>query len=617
MPPRTKPQPQAPGVSRSTPARETWDLGQIPLLTLVASLGVLLCTAANLLERGTHSPPTIIYWVGLLIIGVPIFARLLSEKPGYRERLGLVVLFGVALFCVKVAHDSPMFIFPDEFAHSFNANQIVHHHELFRFNPLLRVTPDYPGLEGVASSLMSLTGVSVFTAGTIVIGAARLMMMLALFLLFARVSRSARIAGIGVAAFAGSSNFLFWSAQFSYESLSLPLMVVALLAFFEWDSAEPEARRPWSVLVVFLLAAIVVTHHLTSYATIIIFSVLSVAYVLLRVDRPNPWRFAAAAAAMVAFWLLVVAGATKDYLWPVLSNAFEGAFNTASGESNARTPFAGGSGGSGGSDIGVTPLLPRAIALLAVALLGLGMLYGLRVIWRRYRLQPLPLLLVLGSFGFFAALLLRFVPSAWETGNRAGGFFFIGLAFVFGHAAIQLLRGERRLRLRYAGLTAALAVILLGGAISGWPWDAQLTPPLRASAEGHEISSEPVALAEWVQRELPGERFGAPEADARLLLSPGEAIAYAGDSPDVKDIVTTPTLESWQLPLLEDENIRYLVGDRRDVSGDNVRGYFFRVFGQGNESLLEKGVVDKFSGIPVARLYDSGRISVFDLENRP
>lgn len=615
MPPRTKRQQRPARASRPAPARESWDLGQIPLLTLLAGIGVLICTAANLLERGTHSPPTIIYWLGLLVITVPIFIRLLSEEPGYRERLGLVVLFGIALFGVKIAHDSPMFIFPDEFAHSFNANQIVNHHELFRFNPLLPITPHYPGLEGVTSALMSITGVSVFTAGTLVIGAARLMLVVGMFLLFARVSGSPRIAGIGVAVFAGSSNFLFWSAQFSYESLSLPLLIVVLLAFVEWDAAEPgRGRRGWSVFLVLLLAAIVVTHHLTAYATIIIFAVLALLYRLLRVKRPNPWRFAVIAAAMVGFWLLVAAGSTKNYLWPVLSDAFEGAFNTASGEAAPRTLFNGGS-----TDVGVTPMLPRAIALLAVLLLGLGMLYGLRAVWRRYRLQPLPLVLVLGSFGFFAALMLRFVPSAWETGNRAGGFFFIGLAFVIGHAIPQLLRARKRLRRShaYAGLTAALAVILLGGAISGWPWDAQLTPPLRAKAEGHEIVSEPLALAEWVGRELPDERFGAPEADARLLMTPGEAVALAGESPDVKDIVRTPTLESWQLPLLEEQDIRYVVGDRRDVASDNVRGYFFHVPGEGNEALAEKGVISKFSRLPVARVFDSGRIVLFDLENKP
>lgn len=612
MPSPTKRQQKPKRASRPAPGRESWDLGQIPLLTLLAGIGLLICTAANLLERGTHSSPTIVYWFGLLVIAVPIFIRLLSEKPGYRERLGLVVLFGIALFGVKVAHDSPMFIFPDEFAHAFNANQIVNHHELFRLNPLLPITPHYPGLEGVTSALMSLTGVSVFTAGTLVIGAARLMLVLAMFLLFARVSRSARIAGIAVAVFAGSSNFLFWSAQYSYESLSLPLMIVVLLAFVEWDAAEPRWRRAWSILLVLVLAAIVVTHHLTAYATIVIFAVLALFYRLLRVQRPNPWRFAVIAAAMVTFWLFVAAGKTREYLWPVLSDAFKGAFNTASGEAAPRPLFH-----AGTSDVGVTPFLPRAIALLAVALLGLGMLYGLRAVWRRYRLQPLPLVLVLGSLGFFAALMLRFVPSAWETGNRAGGFFFIGLAFVVGHALPQLLRGQRRLRWRYAGLTAALGVILVGGAISGWPWDAQLTPPLRASAEGHEIVSEPLALAEWVERELPDQRFGAPEADARMLMVPGETIAFAGESPDVKDIVRSAALEPWQLPLLEREGIRYVVGDRRDVSSDNVRGYFFHVPGEGNEALAEKGVVHKWAQIPVARIFDSGRIVLFDLENKP
>ena len=51
--------------------------------------------------------------------------------------------------------------------------------------------------------------------------------MAALFVLFTRVSGSARLAGIAVMIYAGNSNFLFWGAQYSYESLSLPLLVAS------------------------------------------------------------------------------------------------------------------------------------------------------------------------------------------------------------------------------------------------------------------------------------------------------------------------------------------------------------------------------------------------------
>lgn len=598
---------------RPRAAAETWDLGRVPLLALSAGAGLLVCAAANLLSRETTTFPVGLYWLGLLIVAVPIFLRLTSAEPSYRERLGLVALFGLAMFAVKVIHDSPMFVFPDELVHAFNADQIANHHHLFRFDPILPVTPRYPGLEAAASSLMSMTGISSFAAGTLVVGAARLMFTVALFLLFARVSGSPRLAGIGVAVYTGSSNFLFWSAQFSYESLSLPLLVVALLAFVEWDSAEAGWRRAWAIPIFLIIAGIVVTHHLTAYATIVVFAVLALLHRLLKVERPNPWPFAAVSLGLVAVWLLVVANSTVGYLFPVLEKAVRATFNTAAGEAPPRELFK----SSASGNVGETPFLPRIVALLAVALLGLGMLYGLRAVWRRHRRQPLAVMLALGAIGFFGALTLRLAPAAWETGNRAAEFFFIGLAFVVAQGAVELLGPNGRRRGRRLAIAAALAVILAGGAISGWPWDAQLAKPLRAEAEGREIASEPLALARWAQRELPGARFAGPEADARMLMAPGEAVAFAGQGPDVKDIVTTPQLEDWQLPVLRQNGLRYVVADRRDVSGDNTRGYFFSVPGEGNNDLLGLGVVHKFSRIPVARVFDAGNIVVFDVENGP
>jgi hypothetical protein len=179
------------------------------------------------------------------------------------------------------------------------------------------------------------------------------------------------------------------------------------------------------------------------------------------------------------------------------------------------------------------------------------------------------------------------------------------------------VRPGRRVNLRRLLLAAALGVVLIGGAISGWPWDVQLARPLRVSAEGHAINSQPVAVAEWSRKHLDGARFAAPEADARTLLQPGGQIAFAGKSPDIQDIVGTPKLEDWQLPLLEENELPFVVADRRRLASDTLRGFYFGVPGEEGEELLPKGVVAKFGEIPVARLWDSGDISVFDLENGP
>ncbi len=591
-------------------------LESLPVIALLAAVGLFLCSLANALARATLAPTELIYWAGLLIIALPIFFRLSSTRPNYRERLALVLLLGLALYGVKLVHDSIFFTFSDEFVHAFNAHNIEKYHHLYHFNPAIPTTPYYPGLEGATSALMSLTGMSSYGAGIFVVGAARLTFMAALFFLFARLSGSARGAGLGVAIYTGTSNFLFWGVQFSYESLSLPLLVVVLMAFVEREEAGPASRGAWAVPIVLGILAIAITHHLSSYALAAIFVALAVLHRVMKVERPNPWPFALLSVGAALGWLLIAARSTTGYLFPVLEEAIKAIVKTASGESAPRTLFHQAS--TTAETVASTPLAARAVALLAVAALAAIVFLGLRVLRRRdERREPLVILLGIGALAFFAALTLRFAPAAWETGNRAGGYFFLGVAFVGIYGAAEFLRRGPNLLRRRVLLTGALGVVLVGGAISGWPWDIQLARPLQATADGNEVDSESLALAEWASERLDGSRFAAPEADARVLLAPGGQVAFGGQGPDVEDIVDEPELRSWQLPLLDKHHLPYVVADRRLNSEDTLRGMYFTVKDQYGSELRERGVVHKFARIPVGRVWQSGRIVVFNLRDRP
>src|SRR5205823_2783210 len=131
------------------------------------------------------------------------------------ERIVLVQLLGLSLYLVKVLRDPFGFTFADELAHLPNANAILHTHELFHSTSILPATGYYPGLESLAAALSSMSGLTPFGTGLIVIAAARVLMMLALFLLFERLSGSARVAALGAGVYAANANFLFFSAQFS------------------------------------------------------------------------------------------------------------------------------------------------------------------------------------------------------------------------------------------------------------------------------------------------------------------------------------------------------------------------------------------------------------------
>src|SRR5206468_2752793 len=138
-------------------------------------------------------------------------------------------------YLVKVLHEPSAFTFADEFNQVYNTTAVLRTGHLFTSNPLLPVTPDYPGLASVVAALASVTHLTVFAAGVIVVGAARMVMILAIYLLF-ELTTSPRAAGLGVLAYAAAPNFLFFSAQFSYESLALPIGAVAVYVVSSWVS---------------------------------------------------------------------------------------------------------------------------------------------------------------------------------------------------------------------------------------------------------------------------------------------------------------------------------------------------------------------------------------------
>jgi hypothetical protein len=261
----------------------------------------------------------------------------------------------------------------------------------------------------------------------------------------------------------------------------------------------------------------------------------------------------------------------------------------------------------------------RKIAIVALTIVLIGAVFtgAVSALSGKAR-SPFAIVFALASFGFFGTLALRLTPPAWETGNRASEFLFIGLAFILACAATAALRhwsGRRPTRFLVGG---AVALVLIGDVISGWPWDAQLARPIRASAEGRTIVSPPLAMAEWARDRAREGRFAAGIADAGLLLDPGDREAIAGTSPDVEDIIDSEALEGWQLPLLRENDLRFVVADRRGTNGDTLRGYFFATPGSPTAELAPKSVISKFNNVTgAARVYTNGTMTVFDLEGRP
>lgn len=583
-------------------------LGWVPAMAASSALGLLLVAIGDAHSRETTTSSQRLFWIGLLVIYTPVAFRLASTAAARHERLLLVVELGLVLYLVKVFFEPFAFTFADELVHAANVNAILRHHELFTANSIIPVTPYYPGLEAVTAGLAAMTGLSVFGAGIIIIGVSRILMMLALFLLFERLSGSARVAGIGTGVYAANSNFVFFDAQFSYESLALPLLLVALFAVAEWRAARK--RSAWAVTALLLTMAIVVTHHVTSYLLIVLLIGICAAYVIVARDRLHdaPWYLTAFALVVTTAWLVGVAEATVGYLLPVLRGAFVSTFRTLQGQAAPRELFV-----STGYQ---PPVIERVVGILSVLLPFIALPFGLRTLWRKHRTDPFALVLGTAAVAFFGSIILRYAPAAWETANRASEFLFIGLAFVLGMAGIA---GRRRV-VGAAFAATFFGVVFAGGVIDGWTPQLRLAQPYRIDVDGRTIDAEGPQMARFAEAShlAAGGRFAASEADGRLLAAYASGYVFVGGKPDVNDILRTPDLPPWELALLDRLRIRFVVVDRRERSFDNTAGYYFGVRGRFGmtDVLYPPDSVNKFDAAGFSRIYDSGNIVVFDRGTR-
>src|SRR5262249_46725985 len=137
---------------------------------------------------------------------------------------------------------------------------------LFHANSLQPISPYYPGLELFTAVFAKLSGLPVFVSGAVVVGAARAVLAAALYALFAEASGSQRVAGLGAVVYMANPSFLYFDAGFAYESFALPLVVVALLLAVRWARLRGGARsHALLACTLAVVAALVVTHHLSSY----------------------------------------------------------------------------------------------------------------------------------------------------------------------------------------------------------------------------------------------------------------------------------------------------------------------------------------------------------------
>jgi hypothetical protein len=599
-------------VSEREEATIVHSLGWLPVLSVVAGLGLFIVSVANTGARYETAWARPLFWTGLLVVFAPVVARLTWSRLSRREALGLVVLLGIALYLIKVLQSPLAFTYHDEFMHWRTVDDILSNKHLFTTNYLLPISSIYPGLEIANSAIANLTGLSVYGAGILLIGVARTLFMLGLFLLYEQISKSVQTAAIGVALYAANPNFIFFDAAFSYESLAISLTV---LAVFTAVNTEPGSRgrlKGMTLVGLLVVLSVVTTHHLTGYllaAFLLLWLVIDTLLILIRRKRERRGPLAIAIIVLVSsvVWTVSVASASIDYLAPPLTNALRSLMKLIAQEATPRRLFEQSSGA-------VTPLLDRVIGLGAVGLIMIVLPFGLWQMWKRHRTDSLAITLGLCALAYPVTLGLRFVGAAWEAANRSSEFLFLALALVLAVGIRPLLSPARIHLISRAVVTGGASLAVIGGVLIGWP-PSWLLPgpyqvPVGLAGGSRSVEQQGVAGAEWAQAYLgPGNMIGADETNMLLMGTYGMQLASTtlSGGEDINWVLYAPTMEAEQVQVLQRGKVQYLVVDYRLATVPSLTKKYYP------ESQIAVAL-RKFDYLPsVSRIFDSGDIRIYDV----
>jgi hypothetical protein len=588
----------------------------LPLCVTIAA-GVLLVSLADAASREGHAGKQALFWAGMMMIVGPVAVRLCGGGAVRRERIWLVVAFAAGLYLVKVAYSPTRLAFSDEFVHWRSVHDDLATGHLFSFNPLLPEASRYPGLGGITTGVVRLTGLPITTAALVVIGSARIVLVLAIVLVVERLAGSMRVAALAGFVYAGNPNFLYWSAQFSYESLALPLVM-----FTVYLVVMRSRGGSWRVelLACASALAVVITHHLSSYFLAGVLVAWS-ALVLWRRRRLgaaagySPHRIALVAVAGVAVWLGAVASVTGEYLGSIASSTSEGLFNVLTGATGTRKLFTSGAE--------VAPLWERALGILAVLVTLAALAYGAVLIWSRRRERPLMLVALVPALAYPVLLPLRFVGSAAETANRSTEFLFLGLGAVLASVAVRLREPGRPSPFRGPAVAALATLVIAGGIAVSWQYSERLPEDPGRLGAAHEVTANAFAAYRWAEARLgPGRRFSSDFLDQLGLAAIGRERPLYGPIDDVRNwqVMAAPSFDPSVRRAIAAGGVEYVLVDRRLGQGIPTSGFYFDK-GEPHAGTytrpLVPGVLGKFDRTRLAsRIYDNGTQQIYAVGGR-
>lgn len=594
------------------PARAVW---------LAAGLGLLVDGLAYTIAPHDYNLGLWLFWPAVALPFAVFAIVLLAGRPSPAVTQVTVAMVGLYP-AVMYRLTSPLVLGGfDEHLHQRTLQDLLDGSGLFAANPLLAVSPKYPGMELFTGVVVRLTGLSAILAMSAVALLCRAVLVLTLYHAALTVSPSRRVASLVVLFYASSPQFFFFNAQFAYQTMALTLGIGGLYLLRRAQLTEGAAARRLTILSILALIATVVTHHITSW--FVLGFLVSWFVVTPRARRrPLGWAIIAMGSAII-IWTAGIASEMATYLSPTFVESVQQSEALLGGTSQ-HALF---------SSAGVVEPEWQHIVLILYAMICscAAITCGTIILWRSvYNRDGRLGLLGILSIIYPLTLAAHFVSAAAEIGDRASTFFFLplalGCALVFlrdpracrsgGTRARHILEPRGR-QYWLAPLIALTSLAYLGGVVlgSGPQWE-YLPGPYLVSAELRTQDPETLAAVDWAASHLPpGSRIVADRVPAALLAAQARLwpVIVASGNLQPASIYFSDTWSSFQTNVVRRMHIQYLYIDQRLSESLPQEGYYIYPGETPKPERISIAALTKFSHVPGLKVvYHHGPVTIYD-----
>src|ERR1035437_6619621 len=604
--------------------------GMVAGLIVTMAIGLLVVICGFALSRAGKPGALDAFIVGQLLVAVApgVFLAAvgkLDQATGYL----LAACVGAFSFLITQCYSPLVFRFEDEYQHVRTTQSILATHHLFGANPALPISPQYPGMEIITSSLSAVSHLSIYASGTIISGLSHVAMVILLYHLGMRIGLSPRAAAFAVVVFSIGTDYQFFLSYFSYQTFAMPFLIATvILSVKAIDSPNRRSLLLAGSGALGFGFVTIISHHITSYFMMVILGIIALVAAICR-DHARLHKAGLiflVLLAILAVWVLGVAPDTIHYLSQIRGFLVGNGTSSSHGQPAVSLKVARYISSGKFVVSGANPFPVRILSDVSAALLAILIPFGAWRAWKS-RLQSRYGLLALciACLPYYAlALIFLYSPGASELIGRGESLVLIPVGLIVAGvlngwsvpAAVggRLRRWILSRKLRVVSLICVVGGIVAGGILSTWPpYPGKLPGPYNVSAYDRSTDQRTIALGLWMAKELGGSNNFAADHRESLIVN-----AISGDQYISKPagLFESETYTPADGSLVRMNKVKYIIADYRMTQelpadgayflNDPLSGYYSKP--------LPLATLNKFDHIAgISRVFDDGAIVVYGL----